>query len=166
MLPLGGAGVAAILAAVFLFVPAQVRTLLQDDPSVHQRLRQHVEDYLADPDRGILVINQQVSDVLNSEENLRESFDEAVGNAVAVIPVESTVSGYVEEMLQQHTFTAEVSEFLQSDGGQAIVTDAIESFLNSPDGKRQVEMVASGEFSSPNFQNTLVHRIDSLLDEE
>jgi hypothetical protein len=160
--PLLVAGIALLVFAAIWLIPNEIKTLMRDDPVVEQRFSraagQAMEEYIADPERGRLAIQQEVRATLQADQNMQDTVNTAASAAVADLDLEAVVQAQVEARLDE-----EIRQFLSTEEGRDLIDEAVREYFGTEAGKATVDSVASEALSSPDFRRELGKDLDNIL---
>lgn len=160
--PLLVAGIALLVFAAIWLIPNEIKTLMRDDPVVEQRFSraagQAMEEYIADPERGRLAIQEEVRTTLQADQNMQNTVNTAASAAVADLDLEAVVQAQVEARLDE-----EIREFLSTEEGRDLIDEAVREYFGTEAGKATVDSVAGEALSSPDFRRELSKDLDNIL---
>jgi hypothetical protein len=116
-LPVGGAGIIAIILTIFFWIPGKIETIIETNPVIQKTLDKSATEYLNDPDKGQLFISNQL------ETDIERYFkDPQRGQKLIQEQIENTARTQIE------TTTA---EFFESTG-EPLIRDLSDAYLKSP----------------------------------
>lgn len=119
-LPVGGAGVLAILFALFVWIPDKIATFIEKDPNVQEKLKSSAVAYLNDPEKGQKFVRTQV------EAFLPAYLQDPKGG-------QEIIRQHIEKTGQKHVETATASFFKES--GPKLIRELVDKHLKSPEVK-------------------------------
>jgi hypothetical protein len=117
-LPVGGAGVLAIILTIFVWIPEQMKTIIETNPVIQKTLDKSALDYLNDPDKGQQFISSQLK--IDIERYFK---DPARGQKLIQEQIENTARAQIEVVTE---------EFFKSTG-EPLISDLADAYLKSPD---------------------------------
>jgi len=116
-LPVGGAGVVAIILTIFIWIPEQMKTIIESNPVIQKTLDQSASDYLNDPEKGQRFISSQLK--IDIERYFK---DPERGQKLIQEQIENTASTQIEVVTE---------EFFKSTG-EPLIRDLTDDYLKSP----------------------------------
>ncbi len=141
-LPVGGAGIVAVLFFLFVWGPQTIQDYVAKDPSVQEKMRQTVEEttqaYLKNPDAGQELVRKHVGsstvNYLTDEKSGQKMVLETVRD-VALKNLHDQVSAYFDSKEGQkflsRQLAAEMAHYFDTAGGGERLAQAVQKELQS-----------------------------------
>ena len=141
-LPVGGAGIVAVLFFLFVWGPQTIQDYVAKDPSVQEKMRQTVEEttqaYLKNPDAGQQLVRKHVGtstvNYLTDEKSGQKMVLETVRD-VALKNLHDQVSAYFGskegQKLLSRQLAAEMAQYFDTAGGGETLAQAVQKELQS-----------------------------------
>ena len=141
-LPVGGAGIVAVLFFLFVWGPQTIQDYVAKDPSVQEKMRQTVEEttqaYLKNPDAGQQLVRKHVGtstvNYLTDEKSGQKMVLETVRD-VALKNLHDQVSAYFGSKEGQkflsRQLAAEMAQYFDTAGGGETLAQAVQKELQS-----------------------------------
>ena len=177
-LPVGGAGIVAILFFLFYWGPRTIQDYLTEDPDMQKQLQQTVlettQEYLKDAKRGQQVIGGHVGSTtlsyLQDEERGQKVVEDLVHETV-VANLQRQVAAYFEskegkEFLRQR-LAAETKGYFGTDSGSKQLQKAVQAGLGSDEVQSLITQTISEAvrpFASKVQQSLSQHKDDVVTD--
>ncbi len=121
--PIGGAGLLAILYVLFLWLPENLAGFIEKVPNFQQMLERSTVEYLNDDKTGREFVREQVNLVA------RDSIEDAVKKQLQ----SADARNFVQEQIRART-----AEYFDSEAGQGLVSAAVSTVMESPEIRRQI----------------------------
>jgi len=116
-LPVGGAGIIAIILTIFVWIPEQMKTIIETNPVIQKTLDKSASDYLNDPEKGQRFISSQLQ--MDIERYFK---DPERGQKLIQEQIENTARAQIEVVTE---------EFFKSTG-EPLIRDLADAYLKSP----------------------------------
>ena len=116
-LPVGGAGVIAIILTIFVWIPEQMKTIIETNPVIQKTLDKSASEYLNDPEKGQRFISAQLKTDIE-----RYFRDPERGQKLIQEQIENTARVQIEVV---------TDEFFKSTG-EPLIRDLANAYLKSP----------------------------------
>jgi hypothetical protein len=130
-LPVGGAGIIAILFLLFSWIPNKVSTIIETNTEIQKRLNDSVFEYLGNPEKGQKFISQQIQRDIEKYMQDPERGQLLIQNEIhktAKEQIELTTAAFFEE--KGEPLIRELSDaYLKSREVKEVVTKAIDQAL-------------------------------------
>jgi len=130
-LPVGGAGIIAILFLLFSWIPNKVSTIIETNTEIQKRLNNSVVEYLGNPEKGQKFISQQIENDIEKYMQDPERGQRFIQNEIektAKEQIELTTAAFFEE--KGEPLIRELSDaYLKSPEVKEVITNSIDQAL-------------------------------------
>jgi hypothetical protein len=121
--PIGGAGLLAILYVLFLWIPDNLAGFIEKVPNFQPMLEKSTVEYLNDDETGREFVREQVNLVAQ----------DLIEDAVKVQLQTAETRDFVREQIRART-----GEYFTSEAGQKLVSAAVSAVMESPEIRQQI----------------------------
>ncbi len=123
--PIGGAGIVAILYLLFSWIPAQLASILEENRQIQEYVESSVKSYLDDEDRGASFIRSEVNNIAH------KYIDQAVRAHVVSDETRAIVKSVVTAQTKAYYESPDASELVESLVKQNMESDMVRSQINN-----------------------------------
>ena len=173
-LPVGGAGILAILFGLFYWGPQTIQDYVSEDEAFQQKLQQTVlettREYLGDPESGREVVRSHVAattvEYLKDEESGQKVVQELV-RETARANLQQQVAAYFEKPEGQEFLRNRLAEYFGTNAGQKQLAEAVRGGLASNAVQKLITQTISREIQpfADRVQQSVSQHKDDLVTE-
>ena len=166
--PLAIIGVAAILFSVFLWIPTSVVKFIQDNSRmVEEELRISIEAYLTDRDQGQMLIRDAISEVVRTDEKVRETLMNAARSYLEDPEKgELIIREVAEGAAKSHIQTAVTAFFESASGQKALdgkVEEPVRAYMETESWLNQLGSLVGEYMKSDKLRLIIAESVDKSL---